>query len=70
VAVDEEWGWFAVGGSKRNSWGEINSLCWVSYLNPTYEADSSFHRFVRDGCYPLDRGAQEYIQFPPNVGNE
>ena len=31
---------------------------------------SSFHRYVRDGCYPLDWGAQEYIQFPPNVGNE
>ncbi len=31
---------------------------------------SSFHRYVRDGCYPLDWEAQEYIQFPPNVGNE
>jgi putative transposase len=31
---------------------------------------SSFHRYVRDGCYPVDWGANEQIDFPPNIGNE
>ena len=31
---------------------------------------SSFHRYVRDGCYPVDWGANEQIEFPPNIGNE
>ena len=31
---------------------------------------SSFHRYVRDGCYPVDWGANEKIDFPSNIGNE
>jgi putative transposase len=31
---------------------------------------SSFRRYVRDGCYSLDWGADGKIQFPPEVGNE
>ncbi|MEQ9354581.1 REP-associated tyrosine transposase [Coleofasciculus chthonoplastes] len=31
---------------------------------------SSFHRYVRDGCYPIDWGADGDIKLPPNVGSE
>ena len=31
---------------------------------------SSFHRYVRDGCYPIDWGADGKIQFSANIGNE
>jgi len=31
---------------------------------------SSFHRYVRDGCYPIDWGSDGNIQFPLHIGNE
>ncbi|PZV06762.1 MAG: hypothetical protein DCF32_09050 [Leptolyngbya sp.] len=31
---------------------------------------SNFHRYVRDGCYPLDWSAEGDIQFPPEIGHE
>jgi putative transposase len=31
---------------------------------------SSFHRYVRDGCYPIDWGADGDIYFPHHIGNE
>jgi putative transposase len=31
---------------------------------------SSFHRYVRDGCYPIDWGADGNVRFPPEIGNE
>jgi putative transposase len=37
---------------------------------PTDWEYSSFHRYVRDGCYPIDWGADGRIRFPPDIGNE
>ena len=31
---------------------------------------SSFHRYVQDGCYPIDWGAGGNIQLSPKIGNE
>ena len=31
---------------------------------------SSFHRYVRDGCYPINWGADGEFQFAPDVSNE
>ncbi len=31
---------------------------------------SSFHWYVRDGCYPTDWGANGEIHLPPTIGNE
>jgi putative transposase len=31
---------------------------------------SSFHRYVKDGIYPVDWGSSHEVTFPDNIGNE